>query len=69
MHPLKPAISRRKFKVVCGLVYLVGFIAGYATYLPGTCWLGARQRELVVGPLPSWAPKIKTLNFFQTLRF
>jgi hypothetical protein len=56
MHPLKPAISRRKFKVVCGLMYLVGFIAGYATYLPGTCWLGARQRELVAGPLPSWAP-------------
>jgi hypothetical protein len=32
--PLKPDISRRKLKVVCGLVYIVGFIAGYATYLP-----------------------------------
>jgi hypothetical protein len=34
VHPLKPAISRRKLKVVCGLVYLVGFIAGYGTRLP-----------------------------------
>jgi hypothetical protein len=30
----KPDVSRRKLKVVCGLVYIVGFIAGYATYLP-----------------------------------
>ena len=34
VHPLKPAISRRKLKVVCGLVYIVGFIAGYGTNLP-----------------------------------
>ena len=34
VHLLKPDVSRRKLKVVCGLVYLVGFIAGYATYLP-----------------------------------
>jgi hypothetical protein len=34
VHPLKPAISRRKLKVVCGLVYIVGFIAGYGTRLP-----------------------------------
>jgi hypothetical protein len=34
VHPLKPDVSRRKLKVVCGLVYVVGFIAGYATYLP-----------------------------------
>jgi hypothetical protein len=34
VHPLKPDVSRRKLKVVCGLVYTVGFIAGYATYLP-----------------------------------
>jgi hypothetical protein len=33
VHPLKPDVSRRKLKVVCGLVYIVGFIAGYATYL------------------------------------
>ena len=24
VHPLKPAISRRKLKVVCGLVYFLG---------------------------------------------
>jgi hypothetical protein len=34
VHPLKPDVSRRKLKVVCGLVYIVGFIAGYGTYLP-----------------------------------
>jgi hypothetical protein len=34
VHPLKPDVSRRKLKVVCGLVYIVSFIAGYATYLP-----------------------------------
>ncbi|CAB4001697.1 neuropeptide FF receptor 2-like, partial [Paramuricea clavata] len=28
VHPLKPAISRRKLKVVCGLVYLFGLFAG-----------------------------------------
>ena len=40
VHPLKPAVSRRKLKVVCGLVYIVGFIAGYGTYLP-FCFLDA----------------------------
>ena len=34
VHPLKPDISRGKLKVVCGLVYIVGFIAGYGTYQP-----------------------------------
>ena len=28
VHPLKPAITLRKLKVVCGLVYLVGLIVG-----------------------------------------
>lgn len=34
VHPLKPVISRRKLKVVCGLVYFVGLIAGGGTRLP-----------------------------------
>ena len=34
VHPLKPAISRRKLKVVCGLVYLVGFIVAGGVGLP-----------------------------------
>ena len=34
VHPWKPAISRRKLKVVCALVYIVAFIAGYGTFLP-----------------------------------
>jgi hypothetical protein len=34
VRPLKPDVSRRKLKVVCGLVYIVSFIAGYATNLP-----------------------------------
>jgi hypothetical protein len=34
VHPFKPDVSRRKLKVVCGLVYIVGFIAGYGPILP-----------------------------------
>ena len=34
VHPLKPDVSRRKLKIVCGLVYIVGFIAGYGLFLP-----------------------------------
>ena len=34
VHPLKPAISRRKLKICCGLVYIVGLIAGTGTGLP-----------------------------------
>ena len=34
VHPLKPAISRRKWKVVCGLVYIVGLIVGGEIRLP-----------------------------------
>ena len=38
VHPLKPAISRRKLKVVCGLVYLGCLIASYGVFLP-ECFL------------------------------
>ena len=34
VHPLKPAISRRKLKLACGLVYVVGFIAFYGLSSP-----------------------------------
>ena len=34
VHPFKPAISRWKLKVVCGLVYLIGLIAGCGIGLP-----------------------------------
>ena len=34
VHPLKPAISRRKLKVVCGFVYLVGLIVACGIGLP-----------------------------------
>jgi hypothetical protein len=34
VHPLKPAISRRKLKIAYRVVYIVGFIAGYGAYLP-----------------------------------
>ena len=33
LHPLKPAMSRRKLKIVCSLVYAVGLIAGYGPTL------------------------------------
>jgi hypothetical protein len=47
VHPLKPDVSRRKLKVVCGLVYIVGFIAGYATYLP-VCFIMQRNDVTIV---------------------
>ena len=34
VHPLKPAISRRKLKVVCGLVYIFWSIVGCGVRLP-----------------------------------
>ena len=34
VHPLKPVISRRKLKVVCGMVYLVGLIVAGGVHLP-----------------------------------
>ena len=34
VHPLKPSISRRKLKVVCGLMYLVGLIVAFGIELP-----------------------------------
>ena len=34
VHPLKPAISRGEWKVVCGLVYIVGLIAACGINLP-----------------------------------
>ena len=45
VHPLKPAISRRRLKVTCGLVYIVGFFAGYGPPLPlclGKNWGGRK---------------------------
>ena len=45
VHPLKPDVSRRKLKVVCGLVYIVGFIAGYGTGLP-LCFV--QQNDVVI---------------------
>ncbi len=44
VHPLKPAITRPKLKVVCGLVYVVGLIAGYGAAVP-ICFM---QRNDVV---------------------
>ena len=46
VHPLKPDVSRRKLKVVCGLVYIVSFIAGYATNLP-LCFLQGNDVAIV----------------------
>ena len=42
VHPLKPAISRRKLKVVCGLVYLVGLIVGCGIRLP-RCFINSNH--------------------------
>jgi hypothetical protein len=46
VHPMKPAISRRKLKLVCGLVYVVALIAGYGPSLP-ICFLPRNELEIV----------------------
>ena len=38
VHPLKPAISRQKLKLVCGFIYIVGIIAGYGL-TPPLCFM------------------------------
>jgi hypothetical protein len=47
VHPLKPAISRRKLKVVCGLVYLVGLVAGYGVFLP-LCFMQSPWNDVAI---------------------
>jgi hypothetical protein len=46
VHPLKPAISRRKLKIVCGLVYIVGFIAGPGTTMP-LCFMHLNDAQII----------------------
>ena len=41
VHPLEPAISRQKLTVACVLVYIIGLVAGYGTYIP-LCFLHGR---------------------------
>ena len=64
VHPLKPAISRRKLKVVCGLVYIVGFIAGYGTYLP-VCFMNNAARVIAHKVHNGYV--VSCLYFFPTL--
>ena len=42
VHPSKPAVSRRKLKVVCGLVYLGGLIAACGIHLP-LCFINYKE--------------------------
>jgi hypothetical protein len=46
VHPLKPAISRRKLKIVFGLVYIVGFIAGPGTTMP-LCFMHLNDAQII----------------------
>jgi hypothetical protein len=64
-HPLKPAISRQKLKVVCGLVYIVGFIAGYGTYLP-LCFIYANDVKIVYDKFHS-GYTVSCIYFFPTI--
>ena len=41
VHSLKPAISRRKLTVICGLVYIVGLSAACGTRLP-VCFIKSK---------------------------
>ena len=44
VHPLKPALSRRKLKLVCGFLYIVVFIAGYLPAMP-LCFMENRDNR------------------------
>ena len=46
VHPLNPTISRCKLKFVCGLVYIVGFIASYGPALP-KCFILRNDLKIV----------------------
>ena len=46
VHPLKPDITRQKLKVVCGLVYVVGLIAGYGPFVP-ICFMKRNDIKIV----------------------
>ena len=64
VHPLKPDVSRRKLKVVCGLVYIVGFIAGYGTRLP-LCFM--QHNDFAVYEKVFYGYAISCFYFFPTI--
>jgi hypothetical protein len=64
VHPLKPEVSRRKLKVVCGLVYIVGFIAGYGTRLP-LCFM--QHNDFAVYEKVFYGYAISCFYFFPTI--
>jgi hypothetical protein len=66
VHPLKPVVSRRKLKVVCGLVYIVGFTAGYATYLP-LCFIMQRNDVTIVYENVFYGYVLSCFYFFPTI--
>ena len=65
VHPLKPDVSRRKLKVVCGLVYVVGFIACYGTRLP-LCFM-QRNDVAIVYDKVFYGYAISCFCFFPTI--
>ena len=46
VHPLKPAISRQNLKIVCGLVYIAGFIFGYGPVVT-SCFMHQRDSQML----------------------
>ena len=66
VHPLKPDVSRRKLKVVCGLMYIVGFIVGYATYLP-LCFIMQRNDVTIVYDNVFYGYVLSCFYFFPTI--
>ena len=48
VHPLKPAITRRKVKVICGFAYIVGFSLGYGASLP-LCLISRKDVAIIHG--------------------
>ena len=63
-HPLKPSITRRKLRVVCVFMYIVGLVAGYGTFIP-LCFIQERTAASVKRVLDGYL--ISCFYFFPTL--
>jgi hypothetical protein len=66
VHPLNPDVSRRKLKVVCGLVYIVGLVAGYGPAMP-LCFMQRTSDVSIVYAKVLSGYFISCFHFFATI--
>ena len=64
VHPLKPAISRKKLTLVCVFVYIYGLVGGYGTFTP-LCFIQKHTAAYVKRILDAYL--ISCFYFFPTV--